>query len=357
MHRGRLAGRRTFYADALAAHLQRPGYPVAMRQFHMSRGATIRATRALLLLAVLAAVAACTPGSGAVGGNPGWSKASPDASGSVPPASASVVPVIINSQSVVGPNRFLFSFLDAKTNLPAASPDRTAHVAFIPPGASQPGAASQATFLWAIEGSRGEYVLPVTFDKPGDWKAVFVTQAPGGKQEAIGVAFQVVEDGSAVAVGEKAPATDNPTASDVNGDLKQISTDPNPDPKFYELSVKDALAQGKPFILVFATPAFCQSAQCGPTLETVKAAAKDAPANVAFINVEPYKMTRTASGGLQPVLDANNQLQTVDAVDKWGILTEPWIYAVDRTGVVRASFEGVASKEELAAAIKDIASR
>jgi hypothetical protein len=312
--------------------------------------------RVLLLAAVLLASSACTPGSGSLGGAPGWSQASPDPSGKVPTKSASVVPVIISSQPVVGDNRFVFSFLDAAKNLPAATPDRTAHVAFIKPGETTPGAASPATFLWAIEGSRGEYVLPATFDVPGDWKAVFITQAPDGPQEAIGVGFQVVEDGSAVAVGEKAPATDNPTAADVNGDLKQISTDLNPDPRFYELSVADALAQGKPFVLVFATPAFCQSAQCAPTLAGVKKAAEKAPPNVAFINVEPYRMTNNG-GNLQPILDEYNQLQTVEAVDQWGILTEPWIYTVDRTGVVRGSFEGAVSDAELEAAIKDIASR
>jgi hypothetical protein len=87
----------------------------------------------------------------------------------------------------------------------------------------------------------------------------------------------------------------------------------------------------------------------------VKKVAAGAPANVAFINVEPYKMTET-DGRLQPVLNANNQLQAVDAVNEWGILSEPWIFAVDRTGVVRASFEGVASDQELEDAIRLIAS-
>jgi hypothetical protein len=31
----------------------------------------------------------------------------------------------------------------------------------------------------------------------------------------------------------------------------------------------------------------------------------------------------------------------VDAVDEWGLLSEPWIFTVDSSGVVRGSFEGV----------------
>ena len=100
-----------------------------------------------------------------------------------------------------------------------------------------------------------------------------------------------------------------------------------------------------------ATPAFCQSAQCGPTLDRVKAVAADAPDNVRFINVEPYQLTFT-EGRLQPNLDAkNNQLQPVESVNTWGILTEPWVFTVDGTGVVRGSFEGVLGEDELKASI------
>jgi hypothetical protein len=105
---------------------------------------------------------------------------------------------------------------------------------------------------------------------------------------------------------------------------------------------------------VFATPAFCQSQQCGPTLDRVKAAAAGAPRDVAFINVEPYRL-ETVEGRLQPVLDASGGLQPVPAAGEWGLLTEPWIFAVDGDGIVRGSFEGVVGDEELRAAIEAIA--
>ena len=206
----------------------------------------------------------------------------------------------------------MFSFLDPKTNLPAASPDRTASVAFIPPGQTEPGPAVPATFVWAIEGSRGDYVAMTDFPTTGDWKAVFITQAPNKPQEAIGVGFTVLDKATTVGIGQAAPSTTNPTAADVGGDLAMISSDAHPDPAFYQTTVADALAAHKPFVLVFATPAFCTSAQCGPTLDRVKADAAAAPKDVAFINVEPYKLAY-ANGKLQPVLDANGQLQTVDA--------------------------------------------
>ncbi len=263
-----------------------------------------------------------------------------------------MIPVLIGQQEK-GPSRFVFSFLDSAGNLPAAAPDRTAQVAFIAPGATDPGPAVKAEFVWAIEGSRGEYVAHTEFPQAGAWKAVFITEAPGSPQEAIGVAFDVQEDLPVVDVGEVAPASKTPKASDVGGDLSKISTDLHPDPDFYRMSVAEAVAAGKPFVLVFATPAFCQSAQCGPTLERVKKAAAGAPDDIEFINVEPYQMTYT-EGRLQPVFDANNQLQPVASVDQWGILSEPWIFAVDGRGVVRGSFEGMATDQELQDAFKAI---
>jgi hypothetical protein len=192
-------------------------------------------------------------------------------------------------------------------------------------------------------------VANVELGAPGDYKAVFITEAPDAPQEAIGVDFQVSESSPTVAIGAAAPATDNPTIESA-GSVDKVSTDKSPDPAFYQQTVKDALAAKQPFVLVFATPAFCQSAQCGPTLDRIKAVAAKAPDDVAFINVEPYQLAYT-EGRLQPVLDANGQLQVTDTTRAWGLLSEPWVFVVDRDGIVRGSFEAVVSADELKAAI------
>jgi hypothetical protein len=151
------------------------------------------------------------------------------------------------------------------------------------------------------------------------------------------------------AVGDQAPSVKTATSADVKGDLKQISTDPTPNPRFYELSEDQALAQHKPFVLVFATPAFCTSTICGPTLEKIKALAADYP-DLTFINVEPYQMQFTA-GHLQPVLDSQGQLQVNAASEAFKILSEPWIFVVDGNGRITGSFETLAGQDELKAAI------
>ncbi len=77
---------------------------------------------------------------------------------------------------------------------------------------------------------------------------------------------------------------------------------------------------------------------------------------MAFINVEPYKLQFT-EGRLQPVLDANNQLQPVDAVNQW----KPAVRAVDLHGGLERDrprlVRGRVGTDELQAAIAAIAGR
>src|SRR3954467_448496 len=56
-------------------------------------------------------------------------------------------------------------------------------------------------------------------------------------------------------------------------------------------------------------------------------------------------------GGLQPT---NGKLTANAVTNSWGILTEPWIYVVDRQGVVKASFPSVFSDAEFTAAAKSV---
>lgn len=267
-------------------------------------------------------------------------------------ASAPFIPQIVTSQVVVGRNRFLIGLLDASGTKPIGVPQIALQVAFTDRSRSVPPptiAATPARFIWAIEGERGIYVVDVDFPNAGDWAADVSAAGGGVTAGTVEVQFQVIQEGSALPIGGKAPSARTPTLADVGGDVKQLSTDPSPDPAFYDTSVDTALARHEPFVLVFATPAFCTSAQCGPTLNGVKAVAKGEP-GVTFINVEPYRLA-FANGQLQPVLDASGQLQVVDAVKAWGIVSEPWVFVVDREGIVRGSFEAVISPDELKAAI------
>jgi len=262
----------------------------------------------------------------------------------------SFIPVLASAENVVGNDRFLLTLVD-RDNRPIASPDRAVTLKFydLAADAASPTETVAADFVWAIEGERGFYVATATFDRAGEWGVEVNVSQSGAAPEAARVRFEVQEKGTTVAVGERAPSVATPTLADVGGDPSKLSTDPKPDPDLYRTSVATALEAHEPFVLVFATPAFCQSRVCGPTLETVKRV-KAGEAGMTFINVEPYTL-EWKGGSLQPVLDANGQLSPVPAVNAYGLLVEPWIFVVDREGVVRASFEAVVSQKELRAAI------
>jgi hypothetical protein len=152
-------------------------------------------------------------------------------------------------------------------------------------------------------------------------------------------------------VGEPAPRSDSPTASSIE-EIRRISTDPDPFPGAYERTVGEVVTAGQPSLVFFATPSFCQTGYCGPTVNLVKSVAVDYRDRIGYVNVEPYELTMTANG-LQPALDGQGQLQPVQAVLDYGIPVEPYLFVVDAAGDVFAKFEGVVGEDELRAAIED----
>jgi hypothetical protein len=297
--------------------------------------------------ALLVAILAAGCGGGATPAPSAPAATGPAGSGVA--AGPSRIPILVDTQDPVGKTRFLFAMADQKNN-PIGAPDLPVTVAFYdtPKSTTVPTGTYPATFVWAITGERGIYVVNADFAEAGDWIAEFQS-TKDGLSERTRVQFQVSATSSTPAVGTKAPSTPTPTLADVDGDVHKISTDQNPDPSFYEVSESDALAQHEPFVLIFATPAFCQSRQCGPTLDAVKAFAKTEP-GITFINVEPYKLQYT-NGSLQPVFDANGDLQPTDVTNTWGLLSEPWIFVVDKDGTVRGSFSLIFTTDELKAAV------
>ncbi len=269
-----------------------------------------------------------------------------------PTTQPTVVPILITSPVVCGPNRILFSFVD-RANVPVAKPDRSASIAIFELG-SDPDraiATAEGEFVWAVQDERGIYVANLSFPTSGRYGAEFVTAAAGGAPETIRMTFDVQPESSVVKVGQHAPASRTPTLSGVGGDVERISTDPHPDPAFYETSVDQALDAHEPFVLVFATPKFCQTAQCGPTLDRLKPFAARYP-SITFINVEPYKL-KFEDGGLEADLGPDG-LQPVPATADWGLINEPILFVVDRQGVVRGVFELIFGDAELTAVLDTV---
>lgn len=156
----------------------------------------------------------------------------------------------------------------------------------------------------------------------------------GRKVQALGNVV-VRERSKAPAVGDRAIASWTPTLASTNGDLAALTTSRRPDRPLYEVSIAQALASHDPFVVAFATPQFCQSRTCGPTVDVLSAVRKRLTGSgIRFIHVEVYVDNDPAKG-------VNKWMK------QWRLPTEPFTFVVDRRGVIRAKLEGAFSLAEL----------
>jgi hypothetical protein len=169
-----------------------------------------------------------------------------------------------------------------------------------------------------------------------------------GKQWIViqphGVAFQgfqildVQSKPKAVAIGDRAPASANPTTA--TKPANRITTASPPDTALLRYSVAESLKDHVPFVVAFATPAYCQTRTCGPTVDVVEAVRKRYEAKgIRFIHIEIYEDNLPGNG-------VNRWVR------QWKLPTEPWVFVVDRDGIVRDRFEGAASVIELEKSIR-----
>jgi len=261
-----------------------------------------------------------------------------DDAGTVATTAASPFPVgafafSASSSLGVGEERLLVAVSDDSGSR-LASPGIAVTVVAWPEGQPDLAQIAGGIFTWALVDVSGLYRANFDFGQPGTW---IVEVIPGGGDALPAFPVTVSADPPTPAIGEAAPQSETPIGAD--HELSEISTDTAPDSRFYELSVAEAVTSGRPSVIVFATPKFCQTAVCGPTLDIVKAMIADHP-GVNFVHVEVYTN-----------LDDADNLELVPAVIEWGLPTEPWVFVVDAQGLVSGRFEGVVTAEEIDAAL------
>lgn len=241
----------------------------------------------------------------------------------------------------IGEQRILIALIDPATSEFMAAEDISA-TATLRDEDGTPLGTIDLDFVWTLPDVRGLYVADFDIPEAG----VYQLSVKGeGLTETGPTGFQAVADPVGVGVGDEAPASVTRTAAEFP-DLSIISSDPDPDPDLYQLSVDVAVADGSPSVIIFATPAFCESQACGPMLDQVKKLRSAYP-GIDFVHVEVYEDLQVQS---------REELEVVDAVDEWGIPSEPWVFVVDSDGVVTAAFEGAVNDRELVDAFDAVGS-
>jgi hypothetical protein len=240
---------------------------------------------------------------------------------------------LASSELVVGQNRFALGVLLDERPLPSASV--SLEFFQIAGQTATKRAEAPAEYRAIGDNPKGIYVARVAFDQPGPWGVQATIARSGQPALAARMSFDVATQSSAPMPGQRAVTSANPTARDV-ASLDRICSAQPPCP-LHELSVASAVSSGKPAVIAFATPGFCTSQTCAPVLgEVLKVAALRA-SQASFAHVEIYSDPRN--------------LTVADAVSEWGLRSEPWVFVVDRNGIVVERIESITNAAEVDAAL------
>jgi hypothetical protein len=186
---------------------------------------------------------------------------------------------------------------------------------------------------------------------PGGIKAIYATRLPlpragtytllalartsrglvGAPGEVAVAASSPIPD-----VGQRPPAIVTDTAASVNGNTALLTTR-HPPEQMAAVSLKQVLGK-RPVALLFSTPQLCTSRVCGPVTDVAVDEQHPFGNRIAFIHQEVY-VDNDPTKGLRPQLQA------------FHLRTEPWLFAINRHGVIVARLEGAFGTTELRAAL------
>lgn len=204
--------------------------------------------------------------------------------------------------------------------------------------------------------ARALYRLTMDADHPGPWRIGARLTDPSGEPgrglEGEGLLW-VSDDRGTPALGSLVPSVETPTLRSAAGQVAAITSDPEPDPDFYERSVAEAVAAGEPFVYVVDSFTFRTTETCGAGLGHSLHLRTEFP-DVRMIHAEPLE-TAYVDGELR--LDpAEGPPRLAPWAASWGIDEPPWVFVVDGEGRLRAKFAGISGSDELRLALSSIAS-
>ncbi len=274
-------------------------------------------------------------------------------------------PILLNSSLAVGQNRLAFGLLDrdqalvseASVSLRLYALVKDAEGSFssalsseheLRPVALEPESAIHVHSDGARHDHAGPtatvFVAGAEFTSGGWWGAELAVETGGERTEGLRMRLWVSERSGEPMLGEQAPRSTQRVLRDVQ-DIAEIDTTDPPIPELHRLTVAEALDSGRPLVIAFATPMFCQTRFCGPVIQQVVRPLHERYGDRAeFVHIEPFDIAEARSG----------RLVAVAQMAEWGLISEPWVFVIDGSGSVVAKFEGITSLEEVSAALSPL---
>lgn len=273
-----------------------------------------------------------------------------DSSGSSPTKSPGEAPlqiIVPGTDTVVGPNRLVVALLDAQ-----GSPVGGARVRlrfYHTDGPTPTAVKSEVSAMWlgdTLNLAQPVYSGRPTFDAPGKWDVEAIAVKDGVQRLSSKGRFIVKARADVPNAGDAAPLTRQATLADAP--IEQLTSERPPgDPDFYRLTIADAIAQKKPLLVIFSTPAFCQTRTCGPQLDVAQELKQRYGAQMSFIHVEIFERPDL-------LLTGQGEAKGRAAVIQWRLPSEPWLFLIGADGKIFDRFEGYAPAAEVEPRIREM---
>jgi hypothetical protein len=182
------------------------------------------------------------------------------------------------------------------------------------------------------------YGAQIPFARRGKYSVLAATKQGSG---IVGATGSVTVSSRAAdpipAVGHKPPRVHTDTLKSAKGDVSKIDTrDPPSD--MHKVDFYDVLGK-KPVALLFATPQLCQSRVCGPVTDIALQMEAKYGDRMDFIHQEVYVDNDPNKGLRRPLND-------------FALRTEPWLFVVNKQGVITSRLEGSIGVRQFEDAVK-----
>ena len=237
-----------------------------------------------------------------------------------------------------------FSLVGGAAQASDPEPGPTATATFVPTYGMPDG--TSGPVVTSPTDGRGVYVATdVVFDTAGFWVARVTADVEGLGPQTAEASFAVLEHPDLPAPGDRAQPTENLTMGSKGVPLAAIDSRAAtmgriPDPELHRWTIARAIREGRPAVVVFATPVYCVSRFCGPVTKMVEDLSHRYGDKAVFIHVEIWK-------------DFQNQVAN-DAALEWllmpsGDLTEPWLFLIGADGAIEDRWSSMWSESEVEA--------
>ena len=242
-----------------------------------------------------------------------------------------------------------FSYLGTDgSGEPAAGPTATA--SYIP----VPGTDASGSVPTIVTGANGVYEAEdVTFDEAGIWRATLSIEIESVARQ-LTTDFPVRQESGIPAPGMPALATENLTmdSSVQPGAIDSMADGGGeiPDPELHRWTIADAIAEGRPALVLFGTPAYCTSRFCGPEVTELQRIGTEYPDRAVYIHIEIWKKYDPPE--TQIVNEGAAEWLLRELPDGTPEMTEPWLYLIGSDGIVLDRWGPLFDSAEVAAALE-----